>query len=111
MTDSQSILQSYGPLHALSSRGLHVLQSARSWKLVLPLSPELLESLRAVCGRLALADAARLLYLLDGHARRDCERAQVCLQQTLSEMGVPSQQQLGEPAAVSRVSHGPDVCC
>ena len=91
MTESQPILQVYGPQHALSSRGLHARQSARSWKLILPMSPELLESVRALCGRLASADAARLLDLLGGHARRNSERAQLCLQQTLREIGAPSQ--------------------
>lgn len=75
-------------------------ESARSWKLILPMPPELLGSVRALCGRLALADAARLLGLLDQHARRDSERAQVCLERTLREIGPPARALLAEPASV-----------
>ena len=89
MTESQPILQVYGPQHALSRRGLHVRESARSWKLVMPMPPELLASVRALCGRLASADAARLLDLLERHASRSSERAPLCLERTLREIGAP----------------------
>lgn len=96
MSESQPILQIYG-LHALSSRGLHVRESARSWKLILPMSPELLSLVSGMCGRLASADAARLLGLLDRHARRNSELAQVCLEQTLREIGTRPRELVAQP--------------
>jgi hypothetical protein len=71
MTDRKPVLQMYGPLHALSSRGLHVRQSSRAWKLVRPMAPELLAIVHSVCERLTPADAARLLCLLDPRLQSD----------------------------------------
>jgi hypothetical protein len=71
MTDRKPVLQMYGPLHALSSRGLHVRQSSRAWKLIRPMAPELLAIVHSVCERLTPADAARLLCLLDPRLRSD----------------------------------------
>lgn len=70
MSQSKPILQIYGHLHALSSRGLHVRESARSWKLVVPMSTELLEAVRAFCDRVEPAQAARLLLLLERFMQR-----------------------------------------
>lgn len=70
MSQSKPILQKYGPLHALSSRGLHVRESARSWKLVVPMSAELLEAVRSLCDRVEPAQAARLLLLLERSMQR-----------------------------------------
>ena len=70
MSQSKPILQKYGPLHALSSRGLHVRESARSWKLVVPMSSELLEAVRSFCERVEPAQAARLLLLLERSMQR-----------------------------------------
>jgi len=64
MTHREPVLKIYGPLHALSARGLHVRQSARSWKLVVPLSADFLEGVRAFCESAPRAEAARLLLLL-----------------------------------------------
>ena len=76
MTDRKPVLQTYGPLHALSSRGLHVRQSSRAWKLIRPMAPELLAIVHSVCERLIPADAARLLCLLDPRMRSDNDAAE-----------------------------------
>jgi hypothetical protein len=70
MPQSKPILQKYGPLHALSSRGLHVRENARSWKLVVPMSAELIEAVRSFCDRVEPAQAARLLLLLERSMQR-----------------------------------------
>jgi len=70
MSHSKPILQVYGQLHALSSRGLHVRESARSWKLVVPMSAELLDAVRSFCDRVEPAQAARLLLLLERFMQR-----------------------------------------
>ena len=70
MSQSKPILQKYGPLHALSSRGLHVRESARSWKLVVPMSAELVDMVRVFCDRVEPAQAARLLLLLERSMQR-----------------------------------------
>ena len=70
MSQSKPILQIYGQLHALSSRGLHVRESARSWKLVVPMSAELLEAVRSFCDRVEPAQAAKLLMLLERFMQR-----------------------------------------
>lgn len=70
MSESKPILQVYGRLHALSSRGLHVRESARSWKLVVPMSAELVDAVRSFCDRVPPADAARLLLLLERFMQR-----------------------------------------
>jgi hypothetical protein len=84
MTSNKPILQNYGPLHALSSRGLHVRQSARSWKLVVPMSAELVETVRLFCERTSLADALSLLLLLDELMQRRGVLPQESLQRALS---------------------------
>jgi hypothetical protein len=73
MSEIKPILQIYGRTHALSSRGLHVRESARSWKLVVPMSAELLEAVRAFCDRVEPAAAARLLLLLERFMQRAAE--------------------------------------
>ena len=70
MSQSKPILQKYGQLHALSSRGLHVRESARSWKLVVPMSTELVDAVRAFCDRVEPTQAARLLLLLERSMQR-----------------------------------------
>lgn len=69
MSESKPFLQIYGPLHALSSRGLHVRESAHSWKLVLPMSEALIADVRGVCECLDKADAANMLLLLEQFVR------------------------------------------
>jgi hypothetical protein len=70
MSQSKPILQKYGPLHALSSRGLHVRESARSWKLIVPMSAELVDAVRSFCDRVEPAQAAKLLLLLERSMQR-----------------------------------------
>ena len=96
MTQRQPILQFYGSLHALSSRGLHVRQSARSWNLILPMSPEVLESVRALCEGMAVADASTLLSMLDRYARSDVELSRVCLPRASPENVSVPQAMAGE---------------
>ena len=73
MSEIKPILQVYGRMHALSSRGLHVRESARSWKLVVPMSAELVEAVRSFCDRVAPTDAARLLWVLERFMQRAAE--------------------------------------
>lgn len=70
MSQSKPILQIYGQLHALSSRGLHVRESARSWKLVVPMSSELVEAVRSYCDRMEPAQAASMLAMLERFTQR-----------------------------------------
>jgi hypothetical protein len=70
MSQSKPILQKYGQLHALSSRGLHVRESARSWKLIVPMSAELVDAVRSFCDRVEPAQAAKLLLLLERSMQR-----------------------------------------
>jgi hypothetical protein len=111
MSDSKPILQMYGPLHALSSRGLHVRESARSWKLVVPMSAELVDAVCRLCERLGPSAAASLLLLLDGFVRSSAELPEICLQRAL-DTGTGSKQ-VGKPPvkAVGRIhaERGPCV--
>jgi hypothetical protein len=107
MTRGHPVLQIYGQVHALSSRGLHVRESARSWKLIVPMPPELLEPVRAVCERVALADAARLLGLLERYMRRDAELPE----RALPQLCRPSQLRLGERVTVRQASSGTGTRC
>ena len=51
----------------------HVRESARSWKLVVPMPVELNECVRALCDGLKPADAASLLAMLVRHANDGAE--------------------------------------
>jgi hypothetical protein len=74
MTESHPALQLFGPRHALSLRGLQVRDNSGQWKLVVPMSPELLEPVRALCERVTLAEAASVLDVLERYLRADLER-------------------------------------
>jgi hypothetical protein len=92
MAQGNPVLQIYGQVHALSSRGLHVRESARSWKLIVPMPEEVLAPVRALCERVAPPDAARLLQLLERYLRSDAELPE----RLLREFAGAAQAQLAE---------------
>lgn len=110
MTDRKPVLQVYGPIHALSSRGLHVRQSSRAWKLIRPMEPALLAIIHSVCERLCADDAARLLCMLDPRMVSDdapaARASHPCLQELLQRMAADEPAVAQEAAPVS----ASDVC-
>lgn len=89
MTESHSPLQLFGPQHALSKRGLHVRENAGLWQLVVPMPPQLLEPVRAMCERLTVAEAIGVLDLLERYLRADLERLEA-LRKLTTTSGVQS---------------------
>jgi hypothetical protein len=113
MTDRKPVLQVYGPIHALSSRGLHVRQSSRAWKLIRPMEPALLAIIHSVCERLCADDAARLLCMLDPRmvsddapAARGTRPWHPCLQEVLQRVAADEAAVVNDVGSVS----ASDVC-
>lgn len=71
MTERHPALQQFGPRHALSFSGLQVRDGQGMWKLAVPMSPPLLESVRALCERLTSEQAAAVLALIERYLRAD----------------------------------------
>lgn len=69
MTESHPALQLFDPRHALSLSGLQVRDGSGTWKLTVPMPPQLLESVRALRERLSAAEAAAVLALIERYLR------------------------------------------
>jgi hypothetical protein len=104
MSNRNPILQVYGPLYALSSRGLHVRESARSWKLVVAMPAELLEHVRVICEQVDPEEAATLLAMLDRLVRRAEPPRGL-------RVSLESRAQPATTLARLRIAGGSDVCC